>query len=302
MPVAGIHNSAAQPIAAAVPRWNCLILCISWAPLSLFRFSIGPRRRNAYERGYGRTLPRIRLAIHRLCAVGRVLFNPPFRTADGGLRFASPPYPSPFLNQRLAVELAARALGQGFAQEDLLWRLEGRKLRCAIAQEIVRHEHFTRTQHHVAYHFLTPHGIRNADGRGLGDFVALQQDAVDLHRRNVDAAADDEVLRAAGEMQEAVGVEIADVAGAHPAATVRPRGSVVAEIAILVVVPGADLDLADFTGWKFATFRIHDRQPLVCERPADGAKAPLAPGVDRNPGGLAAAVALRHRNAETRLE
>src|SRR5258708_13013472 len=52
----------------------------------------------------------------------------------------------------------------------------------------------------------------------------------------------------------------------------------------------------------FRSLRIYDRQPLVCERPADGAKAPLAPGVDRDPGGLAAAVALRHRNAETRLE
>src|SRR5258705_2157184 len=178
----------------------------------------------------------------------------PDPVAPSGLRTQS----GPFLNQRLAVELAARALGQGFAQEDWLWRLEGRKLRRAMAQEIIRHEHFTRTQHHVAYHFLAPHCIRNADGRGLGDFVALQQDAVDLHRRNVDAAADDEVLRAAGEMQEAVGVEIADIAGVHPAATVRPRGSVVAEIAILVVVPGADLDLADFTGWKAAILRTHD--------------------------------------------
>src|SRR6266849_8510789 len=250
MPVAGIHNSTAKPIAAAVPRWNCLILCISWAPLSLFRFSAGPRRRNAYRRGYGHTLPRIRLAIHRLCTVGRVRFNPPFSTADGGLRFANPPYTSPFRGQRLAVELAARALGQCLAQKDLLWRLERRKLRRAMAQKIIRHEDFTRAQHHVAYHFLAPHCIRDSDGRGLGDFVAPHQDAVDLHRRNVDAATDDEVLLASGEVQEAVGVEIADVAGEHPAATVRPRGPVVAEIAILVVVPSPDLDLADFTGRK----------------------------------------------------
>src|SRR5260370_23022891 len=76
MPGAGIHNSAAQPIAAAVPRWNRLILCISWAPLSLFQ--IFPRRRNAYRRRCSHTLPRIGPAIHRLGAVGGCRFNPAY--------------------------------------------------------------------------------------------------------------------------------------------------------------------------------------------------------------------------------
>src|SRR5262249_41980240 len=159
-----------------------------------------------------------------------------------------------------------------------------------MAQEIFSDEDFVRTQHNVAHHFLAPHRIRHADRRSLGNFDALHQDAVDLHWRNVDAAADDEVLRASGEVQEAVGVKIAHVAGAHPAVTIYPRDSILAEIAIRIVMPGADLDLADFAGRKLATLRIHDGQPMVGEGAADAAEAPLAPRVDGDPGGLAAAI------------
>src|SRR5215470_6415295 len=171
-----------------------------------------------------------------------------------------------------------------------------------MAQEIFGEAAFARTKHDVAYHLLAPHGIRNSDGDCFGDVVALHQDTVDLRRRNVDAAADDEVLLAGSEMQEAVGIEIADVAGAHPAAAVRTHGSVVVEITIRVVAPGADLDLADLAGRKAPPLGIHDSQLLVAERSTDRAEAPIAPGVDGDPGGLAAAIALRHRDAETLLE
>src|SRR5215472_1785885 len=312
IPDAGRPSSAATPIAAAPPRWNCLILCISWVPLSLFRFATGPRHRNAYGQGYGCTLPCIRLPIHRPAALATRMEcsqsgRPrPSASAFAGICAELITLPGlslyPFRHERPAVELAACALGQCFAHEDLLWRLEGGKLRCTMAQEIVGYESFTRMQHHVAHHLLAPYRVRHPDSRGLGDFGALHQDAVDLHRRNVDAAADDEVFLASGEMQEAVGVEIADVAGAHAAATVCSRGAVVAKIAIFIVVPRADLDLAGFTGRQMVPIRIHDGDPLVGERPADCAEAPVAAGIDGDPGRLAAAIALRHRDAEAPLE
>src|ERR1700730_2971151 len=221
------------------------------------------------------------------------------------LRYAScrlRPHSAPLHRQRLAVEFAARVLGQLHAQKDLLWRLECGKLRRTITYEIVGHEGFARTQYHIAHHLLAPHRVRNSDGRGLCDFGALHQDTVDLQRRDVDAAADDDVLFAPGEMQESVDVEVADVAGADAAATVHPYGAIGVKIAVLVVVPGADLDLAGFTLRLAASLRVHNGQPMVGERPADGTEAPIAARIEGDPGRLAAAIGLRHRNAEALLE
>src|ERR1700730_8322914 len=218
------------------------------------------------------------------------------------LRYAScrlRPHSAPLHRQRLAVEFAARVLGQLHAQKDLLWRLECGKLRRTITHEIVGHEGFARTQYHIAHHLLAPHRVRDSDCRCLCDFGALHQDAVDLHGRDVDAAADDDVLFAPGEMQESVGVEVADVAGANPAATVHPYGAIGIKIAVLVVAQGPDLALAVFPLWETAPLRIHDGQPMVGERPADGTEAAIAARIDGDPGRLAAAIGLRPRNAQS---
>src|SRR5262249_21939586 len=103
-------------------------------------------------------------------------------------------------------------------------------------------------------------------------------------------------------MQETVTVEVTDIAGANPAATGYAHGSTVADIAIRVVVPGTDFDLAGFTRRQTTTLQIDDRQPVIGERPPDGAEAAFAPRINGDPGRLAATVALRHRDAEALLE
>src|SRR5262249_58765244 len=102
-----------------------------------------------------------------------------------------------------------------------------------------------------AHHLLAVDRVRHADGGGLDQVGALHQEAVDLDRRNVDPAADDEVLLASGDAEKAVGVETPEVAGANAAVAVDPYAAVAAHIALLVrgiAAEAPDLDLADLAG------------------------------------------------------
>ncbi len=83
----------------------------------------------------------------------------------------------------------------------------------------------------VAHHFLAVDRVRHADGRGLDHVGVLHQERIDLDRRNLGAAADDQLLLAAGERQKAVGVERAEIAGAEAAAAMNFDVAIVAEIA-----------------------------------------------------------------------
>ena len=67
--------------------------------------------------------------------------------------------------------------------------------------------------HHVAHHLLAVDLVRHADRGGFEHAGMLEHDLVDLQRRDVDAAADDQVLAAAGDADEAVGILDAEVAG-----------------------------------------------------------------------------------------
>src|SRR5215471_9911799 len=104
--------------------------------------------------------------------------------------------------------------------------------------EIVRPEGRLRNEHHKAHHFLAPHLVWYPDGCDLGDFGAPHQDTIDLKRRDIDASADDDVLLATREMQETVGVKVADIAGANAADTAYLHRPIIGETAIGVVVPG----------------------------------------------------------------
>ena len=63
--------------------------------------------------------------------------------------------------------------------------------------------------------------IGRADDRDLGDAGHAQQLLLDLDRAHVLAAADDDVLLAVGDREEAVVVEHTDVAGHEPAVGVK---------------------------------------------------------------------------------
>src|SRR5262249_6888615 len=157
------------------------------------------------------------------------------------------------------------------------------------------------SEHDIADHLLAPDRVGHADGRGFGDLRALHQHAVDLDRRNVDAAADDQLLLAPGEIEVAVGVEIADVAGAHAAAAVGAHAAVAAERAEMVVVPRTDLDVPGLAGRHGAPLGADDDEPVIGERTADATEPARVPRIDRDPRGLAAAVALGDRDAEALL-
>ena len=66
--------------------------------------------------------------------------------------------------------------------------------------------------------------VGTSDGRGGGDRRVAQQRVLDDRRVDVVAAADDQVLGPAGEVDEAVGVDPGQVAGVQPAVDAACRG------------------------------------------------------------------------------
>ena len=70
---------------------------------------------------------------------------------------------------------------------------------------------------HVGDGYLTGVRVGSADGRGRGDLGVGEQRVFDDGGVDVVAAADDEVLGAAGQVHEAVGVDPGEVAGVQPA-------------------------------------------------------------------------------------
>src|SRR5690349_13894937 len=102
--------------------------------------------------------------------------------------------------------------------EKLTRDLEPAEMETTVALELVDVETCAGLQHDRGHHALAPAGIRHADHGRLADLRQLVDDALDLGRRDVLAAADDHVLLAVGQVQETVVVEMADVARAEPLA------------------------------------------------------------------------------------
>src|SRR5271156_3761690 len=70
-----------------------------------------------------------------------------------------------------------------------------------------------RSQNDIGGDVLTQHLVRNANHRGLYHVRVGLQDRLDVVRVDVHATADDHLLLASDDVQVAVGVEMADVAG-----------------------------------------------------------------------------------------
>ena len=73
-------------------------------------------------------------------------------------------------------------------------------------------------------HPLAPLLVGHADHRGRGDGRVLGEHVLHLDRVHVLAAGDDHVLDPVGDVDEAVVVHVAAVAGVHPAAAQRLGG------------------------------------------------------------------------------
>ena len=159
-----------------------------------------------------------------------------------------------------------------------------------------------RHRHDVAHHLLAIDRVGHADGGGVGDARDTGQHVVDFDRRDVDPAADDQLARATGEVQIAVAVEHAEIAGQGAARRVDHDAPVLADLAIRVVGKAADLDKAGLAGPERAPVRIDDGEALVWQGPARRAEAPALDRARGDPARLAGAVALHDRDAESLLE
>ncbi len=111
----------------------------------------------------------------------------------------------------------------------------------AEREQLVDRELATGTHHHECADVLAEHLVRYSDDRGLLDVGVLEQHRLDIGRVDVVAAADDQVLLAADEVQEPVLVEVAEVTAAQPAVRgpgARGRGFVLVVLALLVRASG----------------------------------------------------------------
>src|SRR5208283_5700645 len=94
----------------------------------------------------------------------------------------------PLLGQSSAVELTTRGLWQMIAEHNLLGRLGGRQGRTAVKQQVVDVDRSARSRYDKANDFLAVSTVGNADRGDLDNLRSLQQNAIDLEWRDVDAA------------------------------------------------------------------------------------------------------------------
>src|SRR3970282_2313467 len=131
----------------------------------------------------------------------------------------------------------------------------------------------TTLSDYYRHHLLTPLHARHADNGRLVHRRVLLQHRLDLPRRDVLAAADDQVLRPAGDVDVAVVVHPADVAGVEPAAAHR-----LVSLVVQPQVAGHDAgalghDLALLSRGQQLPLRVDYRHGHVLHGPADGAQA-----------------------------
>src|SRR5690606_14772981 len=119
--------------------------------------------------------------------------------------------------QGLAIELADRRLGY-LVDEDYLARLlVGSDLLGDPGDQGLRVLRRAGTQRHHRDDGLDPFVVGQSDHRALAHRLVGEQGVLDFARVDVVAAADDHVRAAVLQVEEAFSVELADVAGAHPA-------------------------------------------------------------------------------------
>ena len=121
----------------------------------------------------------------------------------------------------------------------------GEALGAEREQRLVR-ERRAGLAHHERADVLAEHLVRHADDRGLLHVGVLEDHGLDVGGVDVVAAADDHVLDAARDVDEAVGVEVREVAGAQPAVGgPRRRGRAVVLVVLAPLARQAHEQLAD---------------------------------------------------------
>src|SRR5580692_4033970 len=127
--------------------------------------------------------------------------------------------------QMAAQDLAGGVARQGFDEVDRLRRLEARDALAGEADDIRRRRLLAGLHHHDGLDRLAPFVVGHADHGDFGDIGVIADRAFDLGGIDVLAARDDHVLDAVVDIEIAVAVHVAGVAGAQPAVAVeRPGG------------------------------------------------------------------------------
>jgi len=116
-----------------------------------------------------------------------------------------------------APHLAERRLRQPLHDNDPGRHLERRELGQRVIAQLLRCDRRRVAEDDGNRDVLAERRMRHRERRRLDDGRMRGQRHVDFHRRNLEATAVDDLLRAAGKEQEAVHVQIAEIAGAVPA-------------------------------------------------------------------------------------
>src|SRR6266436_3347980 len=158
-----------------------------------------------------------------------------------------------------AQDLADRALGQRVHETDLLRPLEAGQAALAERADVRGGRPLAAPEHDEREHALPHQLILHADHRGLGHLGVGVEDLFDLVRVDVESAADDQVLLALDDEEEAVLVEPAHVPGMQPPGPHRPRRLLRVAVVADHDAPPADADLAHLARGEPAVKIVQDR-------------------------------------------
>src|SRR5262245_4818320 len=196
--------------------------------------------------------------------------------------------------QSVAIELAVGVLGGGVDDDHGHRDLEGDELRVAVLEDSGFAEISFGMRRDESDRHLTVDVVAHAERAGVGDVWMLEQVVGDLERGDVDAALDDDVLLAAGDVDVALVVPPSQIAVAE--ALLRnwhePVGA--------QLVRGGELSVVDdyfvfFARRKLAAGVVEDAHAHVEGKPPDRAElagSRMVPAHEARPGAAGALVEL----------
>src|SRR5436190_18185395 len=128
---------------------------------------------------------------------------------------------SRLLSELSLQDLAGGVAGQGVDEEHVLRHLEPGELTAAVLDELVGGHARVPLHRHECNGYFTPPVVGTTDDGGFEHGIVLVEDALDLRSCDVLATGNDHVLEPIDDVQVAVVVAPADVAGVEPPAFER---------------------------------------------------------------------------------
>src|SRR5258708_2520518 len=157
-----------------------------------------------------------------------------------------------------ADHLAHARLGQAVQEVDLFGRLVLGQPLAAEGKDLVRGGRGAPAQDDKRDHLLAVPRVGPADDGGLGHCWVLEQHLFDIAGVHVQPAADDHVLLAVDDIEVAVGVHAADVAGVQPAVANRLGGDVRHPVVALHDIGATNADFAELANRNLTVVLVED--------------------------------------------